>query len=157
MNYRLHGHNKRELHWSNHKWEKKGEKTYARRITFTAPSARQPESLSSWDATSAVAGRKSRSMCLLYAREASNASTVWDTHHTTRIRYLEAVQGKAARFVFNDCRSRTPGCVIAMLGQVGNLETQHLAKASVVLQNQEPAYWPWPTPILYSWAQQNPR
>lgn len=43
------------------------------------------------------------------------ASTVWDPHTQANVKCLEQVQRRAARFVFNDYRTRTPGCVTQML------------------------------------------
>lgn len=43
------------------------------------------------------------------------SSTVWDPHQQANIKSLEQVQRRAARYVFNDFSSRTPGCVTKML------------------------------------------
>jgi len=43
------------------------------------------------------------------------ASTVWDPIQAKKIGQLEQVQRRAARFVYNDYRTRTPGCVTNML------------------------------------------
>ena len=43
------------------------------------------------------------------------ASTVWDPAQTRPINQIEQVQRRAARFVFNDYQSKTPGCVTNML------------------------------------------
>ena len=43
------------------------------------------------------------------------ASTVWDPTQAKKIGELEQVQRRAARFVYNDYRTRTPGCVTNML------------------------------------------
>ena len=43
------------------------------------------------------------------------SSTVWDPHQQANIKCLEQVQRRAARYVFNDFSSRTPGCVTKML------------------------------------------
>ena len=43
------------------------------------------------------------------------ASPVWDPYQQTDIKALEQVQRRAARYVFNDYSTRTPGCVTKML------------------------------------------
>ena len=43
------------------------------------------------------------------------ASPVWDPHLQANIKALEQVQRRAARYVFNDFSTRTPGCVTKML------------------------------------------
>ena len=47
------------------------------------------------------------------------ASTVWDPHKQGDIKTLEQVQRRAARYVCNDYTSRTPGCVSAMVEDIG--------------------------------------
>ena len=43
------------------------------------------------------------------------ASTVWDTQNQAHIKQLESLQRRAARFVYNDYHSRTPGCFTKMV------------------------------------------
>ena len=43
------------------------------------------------------------------------ASPVWDPHLQANIKAFEQVQRRAARYVFNDFSTRTPGCVTKML------------------------------------------
>ena len=43
------------------------------------------------------------------------ASTVWDTPNQAHIKQLESVQRRAARYVYKDYHSRTPGCVTKMV------------------------------------------
>ena len=43
------------------------------------------------------------------------SSPVWDPYQQTDIKALEQVQRRAARYVFNDYSTRTPGCVTKML------------------------------------------
>ena len=50
------------------------------------------------------------------------ASTVWDPHHQVHIRALEGIQRRAARFVTNNYRDRTPGCMTTMVQEL-NWET----------------------------------
>ena len=47
------------------------------------------------------------------------ASTVWDPHKQGDIKTLEQVQRRAARYVCNDYTSRTPGCISAMVEDIG--------------------------------------
>ena len=47
------------------------------------------------------------------------ASTVWDPHQQGDIKILEQVQQRAARYVYNDYTTRTPGCVTAMVRDIG--------------------------------------
>ena len=47
------------------------------------------------------------------------AFTVWDPHHQGDIKILEQVQRRAARYVYNDYTTRTPGCVTAMVKDIG--------------------------------------
>ena len=42
------------------------------------------------------------------------ASTVWDTPSQAHIKQLESVQRRAARYIYNDYHSRTPGCITKM-------------------------------------------
>ena len=44
-----------------------------------------------------------------------NAATVWDPTQASHIKKLEQVQRRAARFVYNDYSTTTPGCVSNML------------------------------------------
>ena len=50
------------------------------------------------------------------------ASTVWDPHHQVLIKTLEGIQRRAARFVTNNYRDRTPGCMTTMVQEL-NWET----------------------------------
>ena len=43
------------------------------------------------------------------------ASTVWDPTNQAQIKALEQVQRRAARYVFNDFHTKTPGCVTKMV------------------------------------------
>ena len=43
------------------------------------------------------------------------ASTVWDPHQQGDIKILEQVLRRAARYVYNDYTTHTPGCVTAMV------------------------------------------
>ena len=47
------------------------------------------------------------------------ASPVWDPYHEADIKALEQVQRRAARYVYNDYTSRTPGCVTDMVNELG--------------------------------------
>ena len=47
------------------------------------------------------------------------ASTVWDPHKQGYIKTLEQLQRRAARYVCNYYTSRTPGCVSAMVEDIG--------------------------------------
>ena len=63
------------------------------------------------------------------------ASTVWDPHQQGDIKILEQVQRRAARYVYNDYTSRTPGCVTAMVRDIGweSLQDRHsIAKLSLL-------------------------
>ena len=53
------------------------------------------------------------------ARLWRNASTVWDLHQQGDIKFLEQVQRRAARYVYNVYTNRTPGCVTAMVKDIG--------------------------------------
>lgn len=69
--------------------------------------------------------RRNLKECTLPVKEASykamvrpsleNAATVWDPHQQNHIQAIEQVQRRAARFVFNDYSTRTPGCVSNMI------------------------------------------
>jgi hypothetical protein len=43
------------------------------------------------------------------------ASTCWDPHRKDLIEDIEQVQKRAARFVYNNYRSKEPGCVTNMI------------------------------------------
>jgi hypothetical protein len=43
------------------------------------------------------------------------AAVVWDPYHQGDIQKLERIQHRAARFITGDYKSKTPGCVTAML------------------------------------------
>ena len=47
------------------------------------------------------------------------ASSVWDPHLQSDIKTLEQVQRRAARYVCNDYTTHTPGCVTAMVVDIG--------------------------------------
>ena len=64
------------------------------------------------------AGGQGQRLMTLVRPALEYASRVWDPHHATLISDLEAVQRRAARFVSNDYRSRSPGCVTAMLDRL---------------------------------------
>ena len=55
------------------------------------------------------------------------ASPVWVPHRQTDIKTLNQVQRRAARYVFNDYHTRTPGCVNDMIYELGleSLEDRH--------------------------------
>ena len=46
------------------------------------------------------------------------AAPVWDPYHQADIKALEEVQRRAARYVFNDCTTRIPGCVTDMVSDL---------------------------------------
>ena len=46
------------------------------------------------------------------------ASPVWDPHQQANIKALDQVQRPAARYVFNDYLTRTPGCITKMLNDL---------------------------------------
>ena len=45
--------------------------------------------------------------------------TIWFPHQQGDIKILEQVQQRAARYVCNDYTTRTPGCVTAMVRDIG--------------------------------------
>ena len=47
------------------------------------------------------------------------AAPVWDPYRQADIKALEQVKGRAARYVYNDYTSRTPGCVTEMVNELG--------------------------------------
>ena len=47
------------------------------------------------------------------------SSIVWDPHIQKEIEKIEGIQRRAARYIKRDCRSRNPGCVTAMLQELG--------------------------------------
>ena len=47
------------------------------------------------------------------------ASSAWDPTTQSNIQALEQVQKRAARFVFNDYTTRTPGCLTKILDDLG--------------------------------------
>ena len=67
------------------------------------------------------------------------ASTVWDPHKQGDIKTLEQVQRRAARYVCNDYTSRTPGCISAMLEDIGwesLQERRYTARVSLLYKIQ---------------------
>ena len=62
------------------------------------------------------------------------ARTVWDTYHQVRIKALKGIQRRAARFVTNNYRDRTPGCMTAIVQDL-NWETleQHRKTSRLVM------------------------
>lgn len=58
---------------------------------------------------------KAASYCTFVRPGLEYAATVWDPHLQTHIDSLEQIQKRAARFVKNDYKSRTPGCMTEML------------------------------------------
>ena len=46
------------------------------------------------------------------------ASPVWDPYHQADIKALEQVQRRAARYLYNDYSSRTPGCATDMINEL---------------------------------------
>ena len=47
-----------------------------------------------------------------------NATTVWDPYQLTHVNTIEQVQRQAARFVFNEYSTKTPGCISNMLKEL---------------------------------------
>ena len=47
------------------------------------------------------------------------AALMWDPYRQADIKALEQVQPRAARYVYNDYTSRTPGCVTEMVNEFG--------------------------------------
>jgi len=47
------------------------------------------------------------------------AASAWDPYKAEDINRLDKVQRRAARFVCNDYKDRTPGCVTAMINRIG--------------------------------------
>ena len=67
------------------------------------------------------------------------ASTVWDPHKQGDIKTLEQVQRRAARYVCNDYTSRTPGCISAMVEDIGwesLQERRYTARVSLLYKIQ---------------------
>jgi hypothetical protein len=58
------------------------------------------------------------------------ASTCWDPHSKDLIEDIEQVQKRAARFVYNNYRSKEPGCITNMLD---TLNCQRRAKNRVTM------------------------
>ena len=66
-------------------------------------------------------------------------STVWDLHQQGDIKTLEQVQCQAARYVYNDYTTRTPGCVTAMVKDIGwesLQDQQYIARLSLLYKMQ---------------------
>ena len=66
-------------------------------------------------------------------------STVWDPHKQGDIKTLEQVQRRAARYVCNDYTSRTPGCISAMVEDIGwesLQERRYTARVSLLYKIQ---------------------
>ena len=53
------------------------------------------------------------------------AATVWDPTSQSKIKALENIQRRAARFVTNNYTDRTPGCVTNMITSLGWLSLEH--------------------------------
>ena len=67
------------------------------------------------------------------------ASTVWDPHQQGDIKTLEQVQRRAARYVYNDYTTRTPGCVTDMVEDLGWESLQdrrYIARLSLLYKMQ---------------------
>ena len=67
------------------------------------------------------------------------ASSVWDLHLQSDIKTLEQVQRRAARYVCNDYTTHTPGCVTAMVEDIGweNLQDRrYTARLSLLYKIQ---------------------
>ena len=47
------------------------------------------------------------------------ASPVWDPYRQADIKAIEQVQRRAARYLYNDYTSRTPGCITDMVNDLG--------------------------------------
>ncbi|KAK3101152.1 hypothetical protein FSP39_001347, partial [Pinctada imbricata] len=62
---------------------------------------------------------KANAYCTLIRPSLEYASSVWDPHQTTLIKDLEQVQRRTARFVHNEYRDTSPGCVTTLLNNLG--------------------------------------
>lgn len=64
------------------------------------------------------------------------SSAVWDPYTKQNIDKLEAVQKRAARFILNDYKSRTPGCATQMVKDLGlePLTTRRKARRLCIFQ-----------------------
>jgi hypothetical protein len=62
------------------------------------------------------------------------ASTVWDPSNQKKIKSIEEVQKRAARFVHNNYTDRTPGCVTNM---VKSLKWENLDGLKIVENQQD--------------------
>jgi hypothetical protein len=61
------------------------------------------------------------------------ASSVWDPTNRKKIGNLEKVQKRAARFVFNNYKDRTPGCVTKMVESLKCEKLEERRKANRLL------------------------
>ncbi|KAK3101432.1 hypothetical protein FSP39_003548 [Pinctada imbricata] len=68
---------------------------------------------------------KANAYCTLIRLSLEYASSVWDPHQTTLIKDLEQVQHRAARFVHNEYRDTSPGCVTTLLNNLGWESLEH--------------------------------
>ncbi|XP_072030812.1 uncharacterized protein [Amphiura filiformis] len=64
------------------------------------------------------------------------SSSVWDPHTKTNIDQLERVQKRAARFILNDYKSKSPGCATQMVKdlELEPLSTRRKARRLCVFQ-----------------------
>ncbi|XP_072018459.1 uncharacterized protein [Amphiura filiformis] len=87
------------------------------------------------------------------------SSAAWDPHTKDSINQIEMIQKRAARFVFNDYTSRTPGTVTNMLKTLewDSLENRRTSRRLTILQQSRLGHLSLPTGTLLQPVQRQSR
>ena len=113
--------------------------TWSSHISEVAGKANRTLGFLRWNFKECVREVKAATYTTMVRPVLDYAFTVWDPYHQGDIQTLEQVQRGAARYVYNDYTTRTPGCVTAMVKDIvweSLQDRRYIARLSLLYKMQ---------------------